>query len=183
MNERNRENGLQLGGRLPMQGESRIRREAPLPPEPSRSMLSDYLRTFNRHRLAVGLCALGGLTIALLAGLGAEPVYRTRTSLNVENLNGEFLNQKSINPTGGMGDGTSEENVQTQIKLLESDTLLEHTVVTRLKAGAASNDVRKGRYAFAAAAGDPCRTWAAGCPTTRWWMRRRRSSEGETAWA
>ena len=64
MNERNRENGLQLGGKQPQMHarEQDSSGSAPLAHlRPTRSMLHDYMRTFSRHRRAVGLCALGGL--------------------------------------------------------------------------------------------------------------------------
>ena len=92
------------------------------------SLLSDYYRTVFRHRSLVSICAFVGLLGALLVGLNSEPLYRARTSLNIQNLNGDFLNRRALNPTGSTADETTEENVQTQIKLLQSETLLSRTI-------------------------------------------------------
>ena len=98
---------------------------------PGRGLVGEYYRTVMRYKRAIAGCAVAGMGLALLSGLGAQPVYRARTSLNIQNLNGEFMNRKQIDPTSG-ADATTEENVQTQIKLLQSETVLE-TTVDRLK--------------------------------------------------
>ncbi len=98
---------------------------------PGRGLVGEYYRTVMRYKRAIAGCAVAGMGLALLSGLGAQPVYRARTSLNIQNLNGEFMNRKQIDPTSG-ADATTEENVQTQIKLLQSETVLE-TTVERLK--------------------------------------------------
>jgi succinoglycan biosynthesis transport protein ExoP len=109
----------------------------PLPPaerqERNSSLLLDYIRTLTRFRWVVALCALLGILASFVFNLTTLPVYRARTSLDIQNLNGNFMNMNTISPTGGTDSSSTEAYVQTQIKLLQSDTLLDRTV-TRLEA-------------------------------------------------
>ena len=68
--------------------------------------------------------ALGGFMI----GLPKTPLYRARTSLEVLELNEDFMNMKQTNPltTTDYSYDTSES--QTQVKILESDALLKRTI-------------------------------------------------------
>ncbi len=94
------------------------------PAEPvHETLMAEYLRVFKRHRGLIALCAFVGILLALLAGVTSEPLYRTRTSLEIKSLNGDFLDMRSVAPTGDNSSPDSDTNLQTQIKLLESDTL------------------------------------------------------------
>jgi succinoglycan biosynthesis transport protein ExoP len=90
---------------------------------PESNLLVDYYRTLLRHRKLIMCAAAIGLFGTALLHLTTQPVYRTRTALDIQSLNGDFMNEKSVDPTA-MATST-ETNVQTQIKLLESDTLME----------------------------------------------------------
>ncbi|MBB6143679.1 capsular exopolysaccharide synthesis family protein [Silvibacterium bohemicum] len=100
---------------------------APLPPEAEeqRSFLLEYYRTVARHRFLIISLALCGVLASVILHLTTLPVYRTRTSLEIHSLNGDFMNMRSIDPTEAPS--TGETNIQTQIKLLESDSLMERT--------------------------------------------------------
>jgi succinoglycan biosynthesis transport protein ExoP len=89
------------------------------------TLLAEYVRVFKRHRGLIGLCAGAGLLLALLAGVASEPVYRTRTSLEIKSLNGDFMDIRAVAPTGDNSPPDSDVNLQTQIKLLQSDTLAQ----------------------------------------------------------
>ena len=96
------------------------------PAEPvHETLLAEYVRVFKRHRGLISVCAFAGLLLALLAGVGAEPLYRTRTSLEIKSLNGDFMDMRSVAPTGDNSSPDSDTNLQTQIKLLQSDTLAQ----------------------------------------------------------
>ncbi len=110
------------------------------PPRPehadrSPNLLLDYVRLLSRFRVVIALFALAGVLVSLLFNLTALPVYRARTSLDIQNLNGDFMNMHTLSPTGSADSSSTEVYVQTQIKLLQSDTLLERTV-NRLQAEA-----------------------------------------------
>ena len=113
---------------------TRVRRPdpAPAPASDSGSLLEDYVLTLKRHRMLLLLCAAAGLLLSLLAGMFTQPVYQTRTSVDIRTLNGDFLNMRSVAPTGDDSPAAADVNLQTQIKLLQSDTLLDGTVARLL---------------------------------------------------
>ncbi len=93
------------------------------------NLLGEYGRILYRRRKGILLLALAGALGGVLLNLGTLPVYRARTSLDIQSLNSDFLDMHAVATTGGDGGGSgSEAYVQTQIKLLQSDTLLDHTV-------------------------------------------------------
>ncbi len=96
-----------------------------LPAAAEESLVEEYLHTLGRHRTIILLCAISGLIIALLLGLGTLPIYRTRTSLDIRSLNSDFMDMRSVAPTGSNSAADTDTNLQTQIKLLQSDTLLQ----------------------------------------------------------
>jgi succinoglycan biosynthesis transport protein ExoP len=89
-------------------------------------LLQEYYRTVLRHRWAILGSAVLGVSAGLLLNLNSTPVYRARTSLDIQSINTDFLNMHTVAPTADSG-SSSEVYVQTQIKLLQSDELLERT--------------------------------------------------------
>ena len=100
--------------------------------QPQANLLLDYLRTVSRWRLGILGAALVGGLVSFSLNLGVLPVYQARTSLDIQSVNGDFLNMHDVNPTGDSASSSTESYVQTQIKLLQSTTLLDRTVA-RLK--------------------------------------------------
>ncbi len=97
-------------------------------PEPKSQLLSDYIRVLTRHRTSIALLALAGALAGVLINLSVQPLYRARTSLDIQSLNNDFMDMKAVAPTGDSGSASTETYVQTQIKMLQSETLLEDTV-------------------------------------------------------
>ncbi len=97
--------------------------------EPPRegSLLLEYLRILLRRRRAILLLALLGALCGFLLNLRTLPVYRARTSLDIQSLNSDFMGMRAVAPTGDGPEASGDSYVQTQIKLLQSDTLLDHT--------------------------------------------------------
>lgn len=91
------------------------------------SLMEEYMRTLGRHRPAILVGALAGLGFAMLLVLPTQPVYTTRTSLDIRSLNTEFMDIHSIAPTSGGSDEVNT-NLQTQIRMLQSETLLQNTI-------------------------------------------------------
>ncbi|MCU1323869.1 MAG: lipopolysaccharide biosynthesis [Acidobacteriaceae bacterium] len=100
---------------LPRQGESR-----------NPSLIADYFHTLSRWRGLILLSAVIGLGASFLLTLTSLPVFRARTSLEIQSINGDFMDMRAVAPTGGGASG--EQDVQTQIKLLQSDSLRERVV-------------------------------------------------------
>jgi len=90
-------------------------------------LFDEYVRVLARHRLTIIVPALLGLLIGVLICLPSQPVYRTHTSLEIRSINGDFMNLHSVAPTGDNSPAGADTNFQTQIKLLDSDTLLQQT--------------------------------------------------------
>ena len=111
-------------------------------PEASDSLLVEYARLFKRRRQMILLFMIAGTLLGWLLTIGVEPVYRARTSLDIQNLNADFMNMKAVSQTGNES-SSSEAYVQTQIKLLQSDSLRERTLLAMKRAGAGAAVVRE----------------------------------------
>lgn len=94
---------------------------------PRKTLLAEYLQTLSRHRWMIFAFAITGVLLSLLLNFTSLPYYRARTSLDIQSLNSDFMNMRAVAPTGEGSGSSAETNVQTQIKLLQSDTLLQRT--------------------------------------------------------
>jgi capsular exopolysaccharide synthesis family protein len=101
--------------------------------EPEPSLAITYMRTASRWWVLIGGCAIAGAILSFSLTLSVMPVYQSRTSLDIQSLNGDFLNIRNTAPTGDQSASSGESYVQTQTKLLQSTTVLDRTV-KRLKA-------------------------------------------------
>ncbi len=99
-------------------------------PAESNSVLAEYAALLRRHRVAVLLSAVVGMVLAMLATVATRPLYRTRASVDVQGVNGDFLNMHEVQRVGTESSDTAQ---LTQIKLLESDTLSARTVAALLR--------------------------------------------------
>src|SRR5947207_1075754 len=89
----------------------------------------EYWRMIRRRRgTVIILTCLGGL-VGLLIGLPQTPVYRSRATVEVQPLNENLLNTRQVDPTPGPSEyAQGEIDIQTQIKLLQSEALIARTV-------------------------------------------------------
>jgi capsular exopolysaccharide synthesis family protein len=91
----------------------------------------DYWHVLFASRKTLLLFAMTGLVAAILIGLAQTPQYRTRTSLEVQNFNEHFLDLHSVDSTvDGEDLPTGPSYLQTQLAMLQSDTLLERVIDT-----------------------------------------------------
>src|SRR5258708_29886336 len=96
---------------------------------PGYDSLLDYWHILLCHRKTLLSFALVGLLGAFVVSLMLTPIYRVRTSLEIQGTN--FLEIKG--PTDSTGSyATPESYVETQVKLLQSEFLFEH-VIDKLK--------------------------------------------------
>ena len=70
----------------------------------------------------------------MLIALPQTPVYQARASLEIQDIADNFLSSKQVNPVSESSGSTSLADIQTQIKILQSDTLNER-VVEKLNPG------------------------------------------------
>src|SRR5580698_1195903 len=87
--------------------------------------LLGYWHILVRNKVTLLCFALAGLALAVLFSLLQTPVYRARTSLEIQDFNSEFMDLKNVDPTNAGPGATSDSYFQTQIKILQSDSLLE----------------------------------------------------------
>jgi capsular exopolysaccharide synthesis family protein len=87
-----------------------------------------------RHRAAIAAASLVGLLAGFAAGIPVKPVYRARTSLEVLNLNEDFMNMRQTSPVTTNDNSYDTSEAQTQTKLLQSDSLISR-VLDKLNPG------------------------------------------------
>ncbi len=91
-------------------------------------LLQEYFQTVRRYKWTLLAFAGAGLLVSMLFGLTTVPVYQARTSLEFRQLNTEFLNMHSVNQINNDAGPEADTNLQTQMRLLDSDTSLQDTV-------------------------------------------------------
>jgi polysaccharide biosynthesis transport protein len=107
--------------------------------------LVDYWHTLFRHRFTLLSFALASLCLALLITLVQTPIYQVRTSLEIQSPNfGELRNADGSNSPGNYA--SPETYVETQVKLLQSESLIED-VIEKMKLHKAQSTGAWGAFA------------------------------------
>jgi polysaccharide biosynthesis transport protein len=101
--------------------------------DPESGGLLEYWRILRRRKGTLILLAALGAVVGFLVTLPQTPIYQVRTSLQIVSLNQNFMNMKESNPLADTGSSADATDIQTQIKILQSDSLLKR-VVTKLRA-------------------------------------------------
>ena len=99
--------------------------------EPSPGLI-EYWRILRRNRGTWIVFAFVGALLGFLITLPQTPVYRARTSVEIVGLNENFLNFKQTSPIAENGATSEPSDIQTQVRILESDSVLDR-VSTKLK--------------------------------------------------
>jgi polysaccharide biosynthesis transport protein len=86
----------------------------------------DYCRMIGRRKLLLAGFTLAGLAVAVGITLPQTPVYRARTSLEIQQINNDVLNIKSSDGVTPPTDALTD--IQTQIKILQSQTLIRRAL-------------------------------------------------------
>ena len=84
----------------------------------------EYWQMIRRHKLAVLVVACIGALGGFASTLSNPRIYQARTTLEIQGLNQEFLNMKNMSPTVESGSTDVDADIQTQVKLLQSRSLL-----------------------------------------------------------
>jgi capsular exopolysaccharide synthesis family protein len=96
--------------------------------EPQSGSLIDYWRAISRRKVTLTVLSLTGLAVGIGVTLLQTPMYRATTSIEIQDPKQDNLGTKILNP---QPDSTQEDpltNIQTQIKILQSQSLIEHTL-------------------------------------------------------
>jgi capsular exopolysaccharide synthesis family protein len=111
-------------------------------------LLLEFWYMLWRRKGTLLLIAFLGLLGAVLLTLPQTPVYQARTTLEIQNLNENFLNMREVSPTANEDAANPlETDLQTQVNILQSESVLGG-VIAKLDLGtklAAGKD--KGRLA------------------------------------
>jgi len=94
--------------------------------------LYEYWRIIRRRKGTLILISFLGALIGFLVTLPQTPIYQARTSVEIVGLNDNFLNIKQVNPVTQTGATSETSDIQTQIKILQSESLLDR-VTAKLK--------------------------------------------------
>lgn len=98
--------------------------------EPGPSLLLEYLRILRRRKSTLILIIFLGLLASVLLTLPQTPIYQSRGSVEIQNINENFLNMRNVNPTADGSDSLLPgSDLNTQTKILESNSLLERVIV------------------------------------------------------
>jgi succinoglycan biosynthesis transport protein ExoP len=97
-----------------------------VPDQPTQ--IGDYFQLIRRYRGLLAWAALGGCLLGVLLTLVQTPSYRVKTSIEIQNINGDFLNMKQAHMFSDEAEGVDAlMDLQTQIEVLQSATLAEAT--------------------------------------------------------
>jgi capsular exopolysaccharide synthesis family protein len=78
-----------------------------------------------RNRWTLALFVEAGLVLAVVLCATQTPVFQARTSVEIRMPNEDYLNRRQLNPVVEPGMLLMEPFLQTQVKLIQSDQLLE----------------------------------------------------------
>jgi succinoglycan biosynthesis transport protein ExoP len=111
----------------------------PLPEQPGSGKPADdsigvleYVQMIRRHRGTVILFAFLGLLIAVLYTMPQTPLYRARGVIEVQNINNDFMNMRAVSPVADDNNSNVLTDVQTQMKIIQSESLIDR-VIQKLK--------------------------------------------------
>jgi succinoglycan biosynthesis transport protein ExoP len=103
--------------------------------EPGPGLLLEYIQIIRRNKGTLAFITSLGLLTSLLLTLAQKPIYQARASMEIQNLNENFLNMRDISPTRLAADGGDssalQPDLQTQVKILQSESVL-YRVITEL---------------------------------------------------
>jgi capsular exopolysaccharide synthesis family protein len=97
-------------------------------PENSLSTLREYWTLLRKRFVTILVAGLVGISAALIVSLILDPVYKSWTTLEVQGINDDFMNMKNVDPTSTPGLSASGTYLDTQIKLLQSQSLINRTL-------------------------------------------------------
>ncbi len=100
--------------------------------EPDAGSLVEYWRTLRRRRGLLILLTCIGFLLALLITLPQSPVYQARTTLEILELNENFMNMKDVSQVAQSGLNANTD-IPTQIQILQSESLMDSTLAALAK--------------------------------------------------
>jgi capsular exopolysaccharide synthesis family protein len=116
--------------------------------------IADYLKIIALRWRLIAVAALLGCVAGVMTTLVQTPSYRVKTSIEIQNVNGEFLNMKQARPMTDEAYGNDALiDMQTQMELLQSPSLIENTKRAMKQLGMKPGWVLDGKSAAVEAGG------------------------------
>jgi succinoglycan biosynthesis transport protein ExoP len=112
--------------------------------QPESGGLVEYHRILRRYKGTVILIAFLGFVAGIFLTLAQTPIYQARILLEIQDLNDNFMNMKQVSPLSEGGGWGGQSDIQTQIKILQSETLVKR-VIAKVNNGSAENINATGR--------------------------------------
>jgi capsular exopolysaccharide synthesis family protein len=109
-------------------GEAALYHAAEYNDDAATGSLIDYWRMIRQRKFILLAAAVAGAGIGLLVTRAQHPVYRASATVEVQDLNREFLNMKAVSPVDDSPGTDSFTDLQTQLRILQSDTLIDRTL-------------------------------------------------------
>jgi capsular exopolysaccharide synthesis family protein len=88
--------------------------------------LYEYGRLLLRRKGVLFIAAVFGTSVGLLISMPRTRIFQAHTMLEIQRLNENLLNTGEISPTANSA--TAVEEMQTQIRLLQSESLIGHVI-------------------------------------------------------
>src|ERR1700688_2117018 len=88
----------------------------------------ECVRRLPRRKGTLIALAIVGALAGVLLTLSQSPVYQARTSIEIQDLNQEFLNMKAVNPVDDSSHANALTDLQTQLQILQSESLIGRTL-------------------------------------------------------
>ncbi len=92
------------------------------------SVVMDVAEFARRHYKVVLVTTLVGLAMAWAFSKSQSPMFRAVASIEVQDLNENFLNMKEVSPLSSAPQNNQSNDLQTQLRILHSDSLLERVL-------------------------------------------------------
>ena len=99
---------------------------------PEQSQIAEYWTIIRRQIGLILLFTFAGLAVAASVALVATPVFRARTTVDIQPFNDDILKSRDSDTRSSGSNTLSESYVQTEIKLLQSGVVLNR-VIRRLR--------------------------------------------------
>jgi capsular exopolysaccharide synthesis family protein len=90
--------------------------------------LLEYWRIIQRRKGAVIVITCLGALAGLLYTLPQTPVYRATTLIELQEMNEDFMHMRDVNPNAPQGGGGAGDEIQTQVRILQSVSLRDRVV-------------------------------------------------------
>jgi len=104
-----------------------------------RTQLLEYLGVIRRHALSIALLAVAGALAGFALAVFSRPMYRARTTLDIQQFDENILKMGSSNEPANAPSAPAESYIQTEIKILQSDQM-SRRAIAKLKAAPAAQE-------------------------------------------